>query len=529
MDKFIDAKKIEKKVDQYLILRFLTSNKWLAFFYGIFLFLYELKFIRENLSSVHLVLIAWAGALVVYNVVVRKLWRRLPYWFCIFAFAACAAITVLINMETGLVTNVKSWVMVVLPLCAFYPVCLEEDERDRQRTVLNVLSGAAVVSCVASAVSVWMYLQRYYGSFALLGVEDFVGVLFLQIDETLTTTILYGIYADSNHAAVYSLFFAVYSVLLLCACAKGCYKRKWINVLGIAFALVNFAVQVCFFPLANSRGAWLALLIALLVGAFLWFAFCSLKKVKNSILRVVESLLLALLVVAVLYIGLVNLRTGISQLSVWLNTDHTLQVEPSSPAEVETAPSSPTEVETAPSSPVEIETIPHAAETEPDVPKVTIPPISEMEEDNFGKQDDGTGSGRLVIWKDALELFMQKPIFGVGPGNSQHYAIKYGVAQNKIAGGADIHNSYLDLLVDYGIVGTLPMLCFWLLCVFAVLKKITGSSEKYGLFYYLNVFCVLLASGSAALLSCIIVSTTAMYYVMLVMTSYLVTKSEAKP
>lgn len=498
MLRLIDVEKIENQVNVHIFTKTIVSHKWLAFFYGIFLFLYELKFLRENISAIHLVLIAWAGLVVVYDLFVRKIWRKVPHWKYLAVFSVCAAVTVLVNLETGLVTNVKSWVMVVLPLLAFYPVCMEGNRQQRNKTILTVLSGSAVVVFVASTFAVWMYLQRYYEEVTFLGIDDFVGVLFLKVDEALTTTLLYGIYVDTNHAAMYSLLFTAYSFMLLDAYFRGYCGKKWQKILGSVFAVVNIIVQVCFFPLANSRGAWLSLLVALFLAGVLYVYFHCENRIRPILARMVTSGLCMVIFVAFVYSGLMHLRTGISQFSVWLNTESSVQ-NPS------------------------LESEPEGTD-----PKPTVPPISDMESDSFEKLDNGTGSGRLVIWKDALELFLKKPLFGTGPGNNQYYAIKFGVAQDKIANGTDVHNSYLDLLVDYGLFGAVPMVAFWVMCAFTVLKRIFKTGKECGLFYYLNVLCVLMVSGAAALLSCVFVSTTAMYYIMLLMTGYLVAGSASE-
>ena len=57
--------------------RLLVSHTALALCYGVFLFLYELPILRVLLEPVHPVLIAWAGALALYDVAVRKLWKQL--------------------------------------------------------------------------------------------------------------------------------------------------------------------------------------------------------------------------------------------------------------------------------------------------------------------------------------------------------------------------------------------------------------------------------------------------------------------
>ena len=471
-------------IEKTKVMHFVLSGDAMAFFYGIFLFLYELKFFRERISLVHPVLIGWAGIVIVYHVILRKKWKTIPYWKCLAAFSICAGITALINYQAGLMSNIKSWVMVVLPLWSFFSVCIDVKEEDKTKKMLTVLSGAAVVIFVASVTAVCMFLVRYHDMVSLWGVEDFVGVLFLKVNSTMTTTILYGLYVDSNHAAAYSIIFAIYSLILLNAIYKGSFKSKIVIICGKIFAVVNFVVQLCFFPLANSRGGWLSLAVASFAVAFLFFfhqRFCARKAVTiRALLSLFASVAIGLMICA----GLVAVRNGMSLFSASVSSQMTSQEEKES--------------------------------TDND----------DVEVDSFEKADDGTGSGRLTIWKDAVELFVRKPLFGTGPGNNQYYAAKYAVAQNKIAKGTAVHNSYLELLVGYGVLGTVPLLGFWLMCLFAVCKQAIFSERRNRLDFNMTFIAVLFASGVSALLSCIFVTTTAMYYIMLLMTGFLVGPSE---
>ena len=213
---------------------------------------------------------------------------------------------------------------------------------------------------------------------------------------------------------------------------------------------------------------------------------------------------LSLVMVSSVYVGAMGILSGLSYLSVWLNTEPTVYLQEVSTEAIEV----PAEQEVS------------AEVTAEPVYQEVIVPV-EVEIDSFEKQDDGTGSGRLVIWKDALELFVKKPIFGFGPGNNKYFAAKLNVAQVKIAGGADVHNSYLDLLVDYGVIGAGCMLAFWVGSLINVLKKVFNKKVCKEAGYYLAVFCVLTASCASMFLSCIFVSTTAMYYVMLIMAGYI--------
>ena len=86
----------------------------------------------------------------------------------------------------------------------------------------------------------------------------------------------------------------------------------------------------------------------------------------------------------------------------------------------------------------------------------------------------------MIIWKEALQLFKHKWLFGVGPGNTQHYAIQYQIGTEKLVIGAAVHNSYLDLLVEYGTVGAVTLFGFLVACCVRVLKKMLGNQDVNG-------------------------------------------------
>src|SRR5699024_3830715 len=66
----------------------------------------------------------------------------------------------------------------------------------------------------------------------------------------------------------------------------------------------------------------------------------------------------------------------------------------------------------------------------------------------------------------AVSIFKKYPILGVGPGNSDYYMpIK----------GDKIHNFWLEILVNYGIVVFSGLLMFFLYSIYSLLRK---KSEK---------------------------------------------------
>lgn len=87
---------------------------------------------------------------------------------------------------------------------------------------------------------------------------------------------------------------------------------------------------------------------------------------------------------------------------------------------------------------------------------------------NLAVNNDLT-NGRTEIWKDSMELFFEKPIFGIGL--KKYYLIR----------GLDIHNTYLQYLVEMGIVGFIVFIsCFGYIILNCLkkCKKIYGYDFK---------------------------------------------------
>ena len=489
-----DLQRLDTWVDSHVITKFLTSRVALAFFYGIYLFLYEIKFFRESPATVmHILLIGWASFLICYDLVVRKVWRRMPFLLTIVLFLAAVAITLISTIEAGIVGNIKAFVMIALPLFAFYPLCLESDKRIKQKSLLIALSGASVIIFVASVIALCMYFVRYSNTVTLFGVEGLLGIEYYEPGDPTSALILNGIYEDTNHTAIYCAVFCAYSVVLFAACHNGIFSHKWLNILGKVYAVANICVQLCYFPFANSRGAWICLLIAIFIAAFL-YCYCNRITVKAVLLRGLLALLCAGMCTAAVWGGLMGIRSGVSALSFVYYDNFVGEVED-------------TDVENGEQSENKNE---------------------QVHSDSFTKPSTGGGSGRIDIWKDTLKLFVKSPIIGIGSANNEYYAKKYDIAMGTLGSGKAVHNSYLDMLLNYGVFGTAILMIFWALCLVRVIKVALGGKRRNGIDFYLAMFSVLIISGAAVLLSCVFIGTTAMYFLMLIMTGYVVS-GYAKP
>lgn len=469
---------IDGRVTENAAGKFLTSRTALAFFYGIFLFLYEIKFLRQLVPAVHPVLIGWAAALICYDLLIRGAWKTVPYYPIFVLFGISAAVTALIHQDAGLVGNLKSLVMSVLPLLAFYPVCFC---RERRKAMFLALLGAAVVVFLASVIGVVLYLMRFSRVVSFLGMEELIG--FRLYDERFENSgiIHYGIYSDTNHAAAYAVIFAAYSAALYIACRRGIFRGRWQNRLGMVFGAANVIAQLCYFPLANSRGGWLSLYAAGAAAVFCYL-LCGRQRRGKTAVRAVASALVSVLAAALVCLMVLFLRSGLSRASLLAERASVVPTEP------------------------------------------TVPAVETAAPDSFDKVSTSIAGGRLEIWQEAVALYSHYPFFGIGPGNEQHYALKFFDSGTLIYGKA-IHNSYLDLLVGYGGVGFVILMTFFGLCTVTALKKLfSGGRDAVEC---LALGSVIMAACAAFFLSCAFVSATAMYFLLLVLTGYLVSGREA--
>ena len=84
---------------------------------------------------------------------------------------------------------------------------------------------------------------------------------------------------------------------------------------------------------------------------------------------------------------------------------------------------------------------------------------------HLGEIGDATGASRLLFWATAWDLWVHSPVFGVGFGNFQMLYGSYIHVSWIPEGQFGVHNLYLQLLSETGLIG---FLAFVLLAFFAV-------------------------------------------------------------
>lgn len=477
---------IDEKVSKSALAKFVFSHTSLAFFYGLFLFLYEIKFVRDIISVLHPMLIAWAVIIVLYDIFIRKIWRKIPFWVPVLLFSISAGITVIMTGEAGIVSGIKSWVLALIPLYAFFPMCFTLPEKRRKSAVMISFLGAALVVFVASLTALGLYSVRF-GHYVTIGsMQEYVGMRYYIPSDPTTGILLYGLYVDTNHAAIYALAFAAYGILLFITGYRKTFTAKWKNVSAMVFGAVSAAVQLCYFPMANSRGGWLALAVALTVTAFFGL-FCVKFAQKKRILKTVLSVLVSAAITVGTLGGTLLLRVGVAHLPDLVEliaADSSITQNYFPDEDIDSDPTGDTEI-------------------------------------GFSKNETSFDGDRILIWKDTLQVFTKRPVFGTSPSNNQYYAMKYQVGLEKIGKGCAVHNSFLDLLLDYGVIGFVLLMVFWILCAVSVLRKRFKTAENVDHIWYTAVFAVIITVCASVTLSCTFINTTAMYFLMTISAGYL--------
>ncbi|MDQ7837663.1 MAG: O-antigen ligase family protein [Thermodesulfobacteriota bacterium] len=98
---------------------------------------------------------------------------------------------------------------------------------------------------------------------------------------------------------------------------------------------------------------------------------------------------------------------------------------------------------------------------------------------------DETGGGRTEIWKKGLKIFLTHPILGVGIDN---FTTAYGISLGTPGKWSAVHNSFLQIVVELGIVGLIlfVFLTFGTVLKMRRLQKIWKDEKGFKDFIWLS-------------------------------------------
>lgn len=94
---------------------------------------------------------------------------------------------------------------------------------------------------------------------------------------------------------------------------------------------------------------------------------------------------------------------------------------------------------------------------------------------------------RINLIYNGLHFPNQNYVFGIGAGNMKYYLENYGIYPTKNI--TDMHNYWIEILVDYGIVIFVPFLICYFIVVRELIKKyIHAKDKKYSMVFLVYIF-----------------------------------------
>lgn len=440
---------------------------------------------RQNITALqpylmgeilNLAVIGIAGLLVLWDVVIfRNIWKTKYIWI-LAAFGVFTVISSIAGFKYGYVENVKAIANLFIQFCLLYVVGVKKDNKSLEKEFRIIGNGLAAFWFVAALISVYMYFADiFYTQDRLLwGEASEIVQGFVREHRGVVVMRLWGIFVDPNFAS--AICIAVICISLFVIISS---KNKVIRALHI----VNIIIQYIYIVLSNSRMGLLILCLAVFVGVW-YYGFLLLNRKKLHIaLKELIAVVLAVVCAGACYGSVLvtkNVLPYVRYAYTFVIDQFTREETTTLPAE-DTTEEITTDDETTTEEDASSETTTEAETTTEEI--TTEEPSSDKNViENLDRQDvvvkSDVSNGRFGLWMEGINnVYKEHFILGVGPRN-YHTAANEINPKLTISTGYSIHNSFIELLMGNGTVGTLILLAFLILCAKDAIVIRYKDSEK---------------------------------------------------
>lgn len=428
-------------------------------FYMCFLVVYmivreviPLHFLIDNIAvSVFVFLMGFA--LILWDFLTdRECFKGRPADFFI-AFLIISVISSVINYKYGVGANIKCIAAMVLEYFVFFPAGFKKESFKTLEKFLNTL---IITLFFFVAVSILMYI------FSI----DYSVMTEYAHSQGFNTTWgrLWGVFHDPNMICYISVVSAFASVYLMYK-----YKKVWAYILYS----INILVKITFIMLVVSRSTIVVLFVVLiLTSLYPFFAF-----IKSNKKLAFGSVAVSLVVTA----GIMGIYLGLQEGMPYLKSAVLRKVGVSGREKVVTAydnfyKACGMEILNISDNHITV----NPEDSEDALNKITKIEVIERKD----KKED-LSNGRFARWKAGIEVFKTTPIIGTSPRNAVPIAEER--TPDTVMGkyGWVTHCSYLEVLVNTGILGASVM--FGCLIYIAVLFFKTALDKGFDTNVYIAV------------------------------------------
>ncbi len=381
------------------------------------------------------------------------------------AFLIIAVISSVIQIRYGFASNVKCLVAMVLEYFVFFPMGLKKNGRKTLEYILNTV-------CAATFVFVFVSILMY-----IFSIDYTIVSAYGSGDQGYDSTWgrLWGVFGDPNVACYFSLASVFASLFFMYR-----YRKVWAYVV---YGL-NAITQMVFIMLSLSRsGLLLMILIPILAAVYPFVSY-----IKTDKKRAFGGVLAMLVLSAALYGGYTGLMHGMPYVKAAVLNG----VGNSGRTAVTAAYDAAYDFFG-----VEVIGLPVQPDTEEDPED----PDQKVEIEIIDRKDDKDdySNGRFARWMGGIEVFKTTPIFGTSPRNA--IAIAKERTPDTVMGkyGWITHCSYLEVLVNTGIVGAVAMFgCLLYVAVLFIRKAFKRGFDPHT---YIALLCFITIAAGAFFVS----------------------------
>lgn len=422
----------------------------------------------------HYVLMIWGILIALYHYKFMYNFFKNKVYLILIGFFAAIITTVLYNIQYISGESIKTSALTIFVMVIFLPAYQLLSKKYKESQIFKwIFYPSFIFKFFISLASVIMYLFNI--SIFIIGDNNvlyYAGVRYVELESKKFTLLLYGLYSDPNYAAVYSLtflflgFFLWYKVGLKTKVEKVCLS-------------IFIIVELTMFSLSNSRGAELAFYTSVIFYVILMIVKMIFHKEQSKLARRTIfklgafSLIFMTLIQALKFSSFVALEQNNPTKILIINKTNTfLKLNDTSEKEI-------------------------LKQYVDNLNEISLNLNQIKKNTSLAKEDSSTefGNGRFTIWKDALHLSMNSPLFGFGPAMQKQAASRYpNLNVPEMKAGRAFHNSFVHLFFSFGAVGFVALAIWFINAFFYLSRKIVRDNIQIN-FIFMGLVALIVASA----------------------------------
>lgn len=285
----MDMKSILRKISE------INTGPWIYIYCYIYI-IYTLmtritpffKILEGSLNSIIFALLAIFGAFfIVIDFMSQKYMFKPRYTILLILFLICMLISTFLNLDYGLINNLKTMVWTSIHFLLLYPLFLRGTSKKRHRFMRILITTVVIIFSLAVLFSIWQY-------FFQIGYNVYIENEFVR--QGFVDQRLFGVFRDPNYAGATALVVMICCFYLFFSSKKINFKIIWI---------IAVFLQLVYIVLCGSRSVFLGYLVTMTILLFLIvrrYALIHQDKADRTISSIF-SIIIALMISLCLYSG----------------------------------------------------------------------------------------------------------------------------------------------------------------------------------------------------------------------------------